>query len=123
MAATGNITLAANVTGGLDGSRTFGPVTITANAAVTQTLAVALINGATTVTVPSGATAVVIFPPNAANPIPNPAFAGTLTLKGISGDTGVAISNKWPTLISFDTAPASFVILSTVVGTATAWFM
>ena len=123
MAAVGNITLAANVSGGSDGARSFGPVTITANTAVTQTVAVALVNGATTVNVPTGASAVVLFPPNSANPIPNPSFSGALTLKGISGDTGVAISNKWPTLIGFDTAPASFVLNSTVVGSLTAWFM
>lgn len=125
MAAAGNITLAANVVGGLDGSRSFGPVTITTAAAVTQTVSVALIVGATTLTVPAGSTAVVLFPPNSANPIPNPVFGGTVTVKGISGDTGVTVSNKWPTLLGFDTAtaPANFVIASTVVGTMTAWFM
>ena len=123
MAASGNITLAANVSGGLDGARSFGPITITTAAAVAETLPVALIIGATTITIPTGVSAVVLFPPNAANPIPNPTFSGVLTLKGASGDTGSVMSNKWPTLLSFDTAPASIVINSTVVGTLTAWFM
>ena len=123
MAATGNITLNANVVGGLDGSRSFGPVTITASAAVSQTLSVALVNGAVTVAVPTGTTAAVLFPPNSANPIPNPNFAGVLTLKGVGADTGFAISNKWPTLLPFDTTTVSFVINSTVAGTATVWFM
>ena len=125
MAGTGNITLQANVTGGLDGARSFGPVTITANAAVAETLTVALAIGANTITVPAGATAAVLFPPNAANPTPNPAFSGSLTLKGIAGDTGVAMSNKTPTVLSWDTAtlPTSLVINSTVTGSMVVWFM
>ena len=125
MAASGNITLAANVTGGLDGARSFGPVNITSSAAITQTVSVALIVGSTTVSIPTGATAVVFFPPNAANPLPNPTFGGTLTLKGVSGDTGIVISNKYPTEFAFDSlnTSTSFVITSTATGTAIAWFM
>lgn len=124
MAAQGNLTLQANVTGGPDGARSFGPITITANAAITQTVSVALISGATTVTVPTGSTAAVILPPNAVNPTPNPSYSGTVTVKGVSGDTGVLVSNKWPTLLSFDASgPASFVLTATAVGTATVWFM
>lgn len=123
MAAQGNLTIQANQTGSSVGSQTFGPLTITANAAVGQIATVALVSGSTTVTVPTGATCVIFAPPNAVSPIPNPQYAGTITLKGISGDTGVAISNKWPTLLGFDTAPASFVVTATAVGTATVWFM
>jgi len=125
MAASGNLTIAANVTGGLDGARSFGPITITTAAAITQTVSVALIVGATTVSIPTSSTAVVFFPPNAANPLPNPTFAGTLTLKGISSDTGIVISNKFPTEFTFDalSTSTSFVITSTATGTATAWFM
>jgi hypothetical protein len=120
---TGNVSLTGNVTGAPTGSRTFGPLTITANSAVDATQVVSLINGALTVTVPTGATAAILAPPNATSPSPNPAFAGTLTLKGISGDSGVAISNKYPTLISWDTAPASFVVASTVAGTLEIFFI
>lgn len=123
MAATGVVTLNANVTGGLDGSRAFGPITVKTTSAVTQTLSVSLSIGANTITLPSGTTACVLIPPNGANPVPNPAFSGTLTLKGVSGDTGIAISNTYPTMLSWDTSPSSIVINSTATGTLSAWMM
>lgn len=123
MAAQGTFTLAANVTGGPDGARSLAS-TITANAAITQTTSVALVIGSVTVTVPTGSTVALILPPNSVNPTPNPSYAGTVTLKGVAGDTGVLVSNKWPTVLSFDAAgPASFVLTATVAGTATVWFM
>jgi hypothetical protein len=118
--ATGNITLASNVTGGVDGARSFGPITITANNAVTQTTTVTLAVGANTITVPSGATAAVLLPPNTTT---SSSFGGVLTVKGVSGDTGIAVSNKWPTLFGFDTAPSTFVVNSTAVGSLVVWFM
>ena len=85
----------------------------------------ALSNGASTITVPSGATSAIIVPPNAAYPQPNPTWGGTLTLKGVSGDTGVPISNKYLTPIVWDsaTAPSSFVVTSTTTGTMYVRFM
>lgn len=125
MAANGVVTLQANVTGGSDGARAIGPMVITTAAAVTQTLTVALTNGANTITVPTGTTAVVLLPPNApsSTSVGSATFSGTLTLKGITGDTGTVMSAKWPTLLTFDTAPASFVVNSTATGTLVAWFM
>ena len=123
--ATGSVTLLGAVSGGPDGARTFGPLGITTNAAVIAETSVALIAGSVSLIVPAGATAVVLFPPNAATPIPNPAFGGSITLKGVAGDTGVPISARWPTLIGWDlvTLPASVVLTSTAAGTLTAWFM
>ena len=123
--ATGSINLAAAVSGGPDGARTFGPLAITTNAAVTAETSVTLTAGSVTVAVPPGSTAVVLFPPNGINPTPNPAFGGTLSLRGVAGDTGIALSNKWPTVLPFDPVnlPASFVLTSTAAGTLTAWFM
>lgn len=125
MAAAGNITISGNVSGGLDGARSFGPITITTAAGITETLPVTLTIGANTIAIPTGATSLVVFPPNASNPIGNPAFGGVLTLKGVTGDTGIVISNKNPTLISFDTlnTTATFVINSTAVGNMTVWFV
>jgi len=125
MAASGVVTLSGNVTGGLDGARSFGPITITTAAGIPETLPVTLAIGANTVSIPTGATLVMFVPPNGANPIANPAFGGTLTLKGVTGDTGVVISNKNPTLVPFDSlnSSASFVINSTAVGSAEVWFM
>jgi len=114
---TGNVTLQGNVSGAPSGSRTFGPLTITASAAVDQTSVLALTSGNNTITVPSGATAAIIVGPNATNPTPNPLSAAVLTVKGVAGDTGVAVSAKWPTLLAWDTTPATFVINTTVNAT------
>ena len=123
--ATGSINLLGAVSGGPDGARTFGPFAITTSAAVIAETSVALVVGSVSVAVPAGATAVVLFPPNAAQPIPNPSYGGTVFLKGIAGDTGVPVSAKWPTVLSWDATnlPASFVLTATVAGTLTAWFM
>jgi hypothetical protein len=120
---TGNLTIAGNVSGSPTGARTFGPLTITSSAASDQTLVVALTSGDNTITVPAGATVAVISPPNASIPKPNPAVGITLKLKGAGGDTGVAISNTWPTELAWDTAPANFIINASTTGTAEVWFM
>jgi hypothetical protein len=112
----GNISLTGNVSGAPSGSRTFGPLTITANSAVDKTDVVVLASGANTITPPTGATAVVVLGQNSATPTPNPPSAVTLTLKGVTGDTGITVSNKWPVLLSFDTLPGSFVITASSSG-------
>jgi hypothetical protein len=121
--ATGNLTLAANVSGGPDGGRTFGPVTITSQASVAAVTTVALVVGDNTITVPTGATVCVLYPPNASIPIPNPSFGGTLKLKGAGGDTGIVISAKWVTELAWDSPPGSFIVNSTGTGNLVAWFM
>lgn len=124
--ATGNLTLQWNVSGGPDGARTGGPVTITTPSAVSETLPVALSVGANTVTVPTGSTWAVILPPNFTVPgvaTPNPAYGGTLTLKGVSGDSAtLTMSNKFPMMLSWDTSIASFVINATATGSLTVVF-
>ena len=125
--ATGNITVAAVVQGSAAGTwslNTMGQAFTAPSAVFAETL-VALISGATTVNVPTGSTAVILVPPNSSYPQPNPNWAGTLTLKGVTGDTGVPLSTKYVTEIPWDsaTAPASFVITSTATGTMTAVFM
>ena len=121
--ATGTVTVSGNVTGGPDGSRSFGPFTSYSSAAITETLPVALSVGANTITVPTGATVMILNPPNGTNPTPNPAYGGTLTLKGVSGDTGVPLSNTRVSVISWDTAPSSVVVNASSTGTLTVWFM
>lgn len=122
--ATGNITIAANITGGPDGSWSLN-TTFTAPSAVQGETVVALTVGLATIAVPSGATSAIIVPPNAAVPQPNPSWGGTLTLKGVSGDTGVAISNKYLTPLVWDTGnvPANIVLTSTATGTLYVRFM
>ena len=123
--ATGSLTIVGNVSGGADGARTFGPITVTFSAAVDETLPVALSSGNNTITVPAGSTTAVLLPPNMTTPgvsAPNPSYGGTLTLKGVTGDTGTPMSLKNPQVLCWDTAPASIVVNASVSGTMTAWF-
>src|ERR1017187_4853774 len=115
--ATGVLTVSGNVTGGPDGSWST-VATRAVPAAVQSETIVALTSGSVTVVVPSGVTNVIIYPPNSAYPIPNPSYAGAITLKGIAGDTGVPISTTYVTVLEIDaaTAPASFVLTATAVG-------
>lgn len=122
MSTVGNVTLQGNVTGAPTGSRTFGPISIPLASAVDATQVLSLSSGNTTITVPTGSTLCVILGPNAVNPQPNPLNSQTLTVKGVAGDTGIAVSAKYPTMISWDTAPASFVINSTGSAAVELWF-
>ena len=120
--AAGNVTLTGNISGGPTGTRTFGPLQINLASAVDQTSVIALSSGANTITVPTGTTVAIITGPNAVTPTPNPTNAAVLTLKGIAGDTGIAVSNKYWTVLSFDSTPASFVINSTATCTIEVFF-
>lgn len=119
---TGNLSIAASVTGGQLGSRTFGPLSMMLTAAVDQTTVQSLAVGANTVTVPTGATLCVISGPNAAIPSPNPSSTAVLTLKGAAGDTGVVVSAKYPTVLTWDAAPASFVLNASATCTVELFF-
>lgn len=125
MAGTGNVTLAGNVTGNPGGARSFGPITITASAAVENDVTIALSSGNNTISIPSGTTLAIISGPNAVSPTPNPAYGGVLTLKGVSGDTGSVISASGPTLLCWagTTPPSSIVINATVSCSLTLWCM
>ena len=124
--ATGNVTIQGNQSGGPAGSLTFGPLTATTTAAVGSLQVVALTTGANTITIPSGTTTCIITPPNAVNPTPNPTYGGTLTLKGVSGDTGIAIGNKYPQVLEWDAtggtpSPATIVINASTGCTVEVW--
>lgn len=118
---TANIVLTGNVSGGPVGNRNFGPSAVTSSSAVDATQVVTVSTN-TTITVPTGATGVFIAGPNAVSPIPNPNYAGVLTVKGVAGDTGIVMSAKWPQFLAWDTPPASFVINATVSCTVELWF-
>lgn len=123
---TGNLYLSGSVTGGPDGARNFGPFTIQALTAVDQTTPVSLASGANTITIPAGTTSIVILPQNMVAPgynVPNPKSTATLTLKGVTGDTGVALSNTWPTVLSWDSPPANICITASNTATCSIWFM
>lgn len=75
--------------------------------------------GNNTITVPV-ATGVTV---KGATIIPPAGNAQTLTLKGVNGDTGIALSNTDPTSIAFETAPANFVLTAggTISGLRIVW--
>jgi len=64
-----------------------------------------LASGVNTITVPAGGSSVkaMTIRPPALNTF-------TITLKGVSGDTGIPLSKLDPTSIAFDTAPATIVL-------------
>ncbi len=62
--------------------------------------------GDNTITVPTSAGVTV----KGATIVPPSGNAQTITLKGVGGDTGVALSKVDPTSIAFETAPANFIL-------------
>jgi hypothetical protein len=74
-----------------------------------------LSTGANTITVPSGSKGVVIKPPTG--------NTQALTLKGVSGDTGILIAKVDPTSLGLDTGVANFVLnaAGTVTGVVFVW--
>ena len=124
MTATGSMTLSGNVTN-LPGSETFGPFVHTISNVVGQISTISLSSGANTVTVPSGTTRIVVVGPNMASPSPNPSYGGTLTIKGVSGDTGIAVSAGSFVSWGYDsvvTAPSTFVINASTSTSVQIWF-
>ncbi len=99
----GQLTLSGNLTGVPLGNINVGPFSIVANGSNNlEALLQILASGANTITVPSWAVGCLI--------IPNSGNATALTLKGVTGDTGVPLSETTPTLLNFTTPPASFVL-------------
>ena len=64
-----------------------------------------LASGVNTITVPTVAGGVIATPP--------PSNADTITLKGVSGDTGIAVSKIGSCLLTFDTTPVASFVLTT----------
>lgn len=112
MSTTGTANRSGNITGG-PGTPLSWTDSIPFGDAV-GVITAASISTNTSVTVPAGTTLCRILPPGFANPAPNPAYAGVITLKGASGDTGVVISAVYPTEIVWDTSPAAIVLNATV---------
>ncbi len=99
MAAAATVTIAGTVTGLPSGTKTLTG-TLTSVAAVGTVQELTLASGANTVTVPTGATAVLITPP-AGNTV-------LVTLKGVTGDTGVPLHKTFPTLLPLDSTVTTF---------------
>jgi len=108
MAAQASVTISGQITGTPVGSQTIGPLTATSAAACGQIQELVLQSGANTITVPStpAPTGVVIQLPSANTAV--------TTLKGVTGDTGIALGKTGFFMLCFDPAavPASFVLTS-----------
>jgi hypothetical protein len=87
-----------------------------------------LANGFTAITVP---TVTGTSGPNGVIIIPSVSNSATMTLKGITGDTGILISKNYPTVIAFPqgdtqgttTNPATFGITSSALQTVPTTFL
>lgn len=98
MAVSGSWRVYGSVTGLPSGTRAVDvSVNVGTGVDVTQQI-VAVGAGFNSVTVPTGYTAVLIVPPSG--------NAQTITLKGITGDTGVPLSPTQPTLLTLGAAAA-----------------
>ena len=98
MAVTSNRTVTVQLTGDVTYTQQFAAA---ANASSPgENELVALASGANTITPPTGARAVTILPP-AANTV-------LLTLKGVTGDTGVVLHLTDPAVITLNNAATTF---------------
>jgi hypothetical protein len=90
----------------------------TNNSSPAQSEIKTLSSGANTITVPTGGTVptcVCIQPPTG--------NTTSITLKGVTGDTGVRIHNTDPTFVAIDTSVATFVLTcgSSITGVRLIW--
>jgi len=99
MAAKGAFSISGNITGLPGGSIAIGPLGITINPAVSGSSLQSkdLASGDNTITVPTGAVAMIFVPPSA--------NTQTITLKGNAGDTGVPLSKTLPQAIMLGASP------------------
>lgn len=95
-------------------------LTTASNAASPASITIhTLVLGANTITLPTGGSTVV-----GATIIPPAENTQTLTLKGITGDTGIVLHKTDPISISFDTSPpVSFILTAggTITGLKIIW--
>ena len=117
MAATANIVVSGSIQGTPTGSKTIGPIAITSATANGNVQLIVLQAGANTITVPTiPATTGCIITLPATN-------TSVTTLKGVTGDTGIAIGKMTAQVLTWDVAaaPATFVLtsVSTQTGLAT----
>ena len=113
MASTASIQITGQIIGTPTGTRFVGPITLSSSAANGQVQQIVLQSGANTITVP-------------ATPAPNGCIivlpstnTAVVTLKGVSGDTGIAIGKTTTTVLNWDSTalPASFVLNSAATQT------
>ncbi len=121
MAATAAITISGYISNTpTTGGRQIGPITVTSAAANGQVQSLVLQAGANTITIPT-ATANGVAPTGCIIQLPSTNTAIT-TLKGVSGDTGIAIGKTTAHMLCWDptAVPASFVLNSVATQTGLA---
>lgn len=113
MAASGQITITGTITGLLTGSKSIGPIVLSDSNASPTTQELVLASGFNTISVPTATSCSGVLVVFAA------ASAGTKTLKGVTGDTGIALNPSGANFLSFNVAapPTSFGITTTVADT------
>lgn len=117
VAATANLTISGQIIGLPGGTLNVGPLSLSSAAANGQIQWVVLQSGANTITTPASPSptgCIIVLP--ATN-------TSVTTLKGVSGDTGIAIGKTTTQVLTWDptAAPATFVLssVSTQTGLAT----
>lgn len=108
MAATASILIQGSITDTPAGGRTIGPITLASAAANGQVQQLVLQSGANTITCPTAPA-----PSGCVIKLPSTNTAVT-TLKGVAGDTGIAIGKVSTLVLHWDSTavPASFVLSS-----------
>ena len=101
MPATGTIEVKATITGLPGGSTTVGPLTIVSATAVGERRSpLDLASGSNTLTIPTGAKALIFIPPTGNT-------QALILRPGDASGTGITISKTQPTVLAFEAAPAS----------------
>ena len=104
MAAVGTLTFSGTISGYAAGEvRSFNSQ-IALAAAINDTTVVVAFNGFSAIPIPAGASGAIVTPP-AANVV-------ALTLKGVTGDTGIPMHLTNPTVLSFAAGATTFGILA-----------
>lgn len=116
MAVTATRTQTIAFSGDIAGSEITSAATNAASPGQIQLLSLA--SGANTITAPTGGST-----PAACTIIPPTGNAVSLTIKGVTGDTGIRIHNTDPTTIAVDSSVASFCLTAgnTVTGLRLIW--
>lgn len=116
MAVTSTRRIIIELTGDIEASNSFAAASNSASPGKVDVVTLAI--GANTITPPSGGTT-----PKSVTIIPPAANTATITLKGISGDTGVVLHLTDPTSIGLNSATTTFVLTASaeIVGVRLVW--
>jgi hypothetical protein len=113
MAAAAAIQINGTITDTLTGTRVIGPINLTSAAANGQVQQIVLQSGANTITIPTTPA------PNGCVIVLPATNTAITTLKGVSGDTGIALGKVTKHVLTWDptAVPASFVLNSAATQT------